>query len=109
MLQYRRSGVLTLNNFYYFLAPTRKPGVYANTFGLGAGLLALPVLAAVNPWLGPLQDNPGRCGKWGGRGGGRGGGKPPFSSFLRRWSPRIAGCILAGPDLWSLYLRVEHQ
>ena len=59
-LQYRRSGALTLNGPYYFLASTRKPGVYANTFGLGAGLLALPVLAAVNPWLGPLQANPGR-------------------------------------------------
>ena len=60
MQQYRNSGALTLKSPLYYLAPTNKPGVYANTFGLGAGLLALPVLAAVNSLWGPLQDNPGR-------------------------------------------------
>ena len=33
----------------YYLVPTRHPGKYANTFGLGAGLFALPVMGPA--WL----------------------------------------------------------
>jgi hypothetical protein len=57
MLEYQKSGVLSPGFPLYYLAPTRKPGVYANTFGLGAGLLALPALAVVKPFSTPLETN----------------------------------------------------
>jgi hypothetical protein len=58
MLEHWKSGALSLDSPFYYLAPTRKPGVYANTFGLGAGLLALPALAVVKPFAAPLEANP---------------------------------------------------
>lgn len=60
MLDYRARGAISLNAPLYYLAPTKKPGIYANTFGLGAGLLALPALAAVKPFSEPLDANPTR-------------------------------------------------
>lgn len=47
---YQRSGALGDPKPKYYLAPTRHPDAYANTFGVGAGLLALPVLAVVKPF-----------------------------------------------------------
>ena len=37
-------GVIRVDEPMYYLVPTRHGGKYANTFGLGAGLLALPVV-----------------------------------------------------------------
>jgi hypothetical protein len=47
-------GDLTLKDSYYYLVPTKHSGKYANTFGLGAGLVALPVFAAVKPFVASL-------------------------------------------------------
>ena len=40
-------GRIRVDEPLYYLVPTRYPGKYANTFGLGAGLFALPVVAPV--------------------------------------------------------------
>jgi hypothetical protein len=60
MRSYQESGALGPGLPLYYLAPTQTPGVYANTFGLGAGLLALPAVAVVKPFSAQLQANPGR-------------------------------------------------
>jgi hypothetical protein len=54
---YQRAGVLGDPKPKYYLVPTREPGVYANTFGVGAGLLALPVLAVVKPFTSSPDEN----------------------------------------------------
>ena len=54
MRDHYREGRLTLGSPLYYLVSTRHPGRYANTFGLGAGLLALPVVAVARPFVGPL-------------------------------------------------------
>ena len=54
----RESGALTLVLPKYYVVPTRQEGAYANTFGLGAGLLALPVAAALKPFVSPLDGDP---------------------------------------------------
>jgi hypothetical protein len=51
-----RRGDLTLKDAYYYLVPTKHSGKYANTFGLGAGLVALPVFAAVKPFVLSLEQ-----------------------------------------------------
>ncbi len=53
-----RNGALGDPQPKYYLVETREPGVYANTFGVGAGLLALPVLAMVKPFVTSLDDHP---------------------------------------------------
>jgi hypothetical protein len=40
-------GDLQVVRPFYYLAPTRHEGKYANTFGLGAGLFALPIIGPV--------------------------------------------------------------
>ena len=47
---YQKKGFLGSPKPKYYLVQTREPDVYANTFGLGPGLLALPVLAVVKPF-----------------------------------------------------------
>ena len=42
----------------YYLMRTRFPGVYANRYGLGAGLFAVPFVAAVYPFARDLYDRP---------------------------------------------------
>jgi hypothetical protein len=54
---YQKSGALGNPKPKYYLVPTRQPEVYANTFGLGAGLLALPVLTAVKPFAKPFDED----------------------------------------------------
>ena len=49
-------GELTAANPYYYLIPTRLPGVYANRYGLGAGLFAAPFVAAVYPFAPDLYQ-----------------------------------------------------
>jgi hypothetical protein len=44
----------------FSIIPSRIAGEYVNTFGLGAGLTALPVLGAVHAADPPLEDHPGR-------------------------------------------------
>ena len=43
---------------YYYLMKTRHPGVYANRYGVGAGLFAVPFVAAVYPFARDLYDRP---------------------------------------------------
>jgi len=43
---------------YYYLIPTRFPGVYADKYGLGAGLFAAPFVAAVYPFARDLYERP---------------------------------------------------
>jgi hypothetical protein len=40
-------GLVQVNEPIYYIVPTRFPGKYANTFGIGAGLFALPIVAPV--------------------------------------------------------------
>lgn len=54
---YQQRGALGAPRPMYYLVPTREPGVYANTFGVGAGLLALPVLAAVKPFTSSFDED----------------------------------------------------
>jgi hypothetical protein len=49
-----KSGALTFAGPKYFLHPTSREGLYAGTFGPGAGLTALPVLALVRLAVGDL-------------------------------------------------------
>jgi hypothetical protein len=42
----------------YFLIRTRQPGVYANRYGLGTGLFAVPFVAAVYPFARDLYQAP---------------------------------------------------
>jgi hypothetical protein len=58
MRSYRNGGALGQAKPLYYLKSTQQPGVYANTFGLGAGLFALPALAAVRPFSASIEDNP---------------------------------------------------
>jgi hypothetical protein len=58
MRSHQQGGALGDPQPKYYLVPTREPGVYANTFGVGAGLLALPVLAVVKPFASSLDENP---------------------------------------------------
>jgi hypothetical protein len=57
MRSYQERGALDGPTPKYFLAPTKQPGVYANTFGIGAGLLALPLVAAVKPFASSIDSN----------------------------------------------------
>jgi hypothetical protein len=54
---YQKSGALGNPKPKYYLVSTRQPEVYANTFGLGAGLVALPALAVVKPFAAPIEDD----------------------------------------------------
>lgn len=59
-------GELRLAGHKYSVVPSRIPGVYVNTFGVGAGLVALPVFAAARALYGDLRQRPAlwfRCGK----------------------------------------------
>lgn len=47
---YQRGG-LTPSAPFYYLIPTRLPGIYANKYGLGAGLFAVPFVAAVSVFV----------------------------------------------------------
>jgi hypothetical protein len=60
MLEHYRAGTLEAVGPLYCLARTRRPGVYANTFGLGAGLLALPAVAVTKLFDPALQRHPPR-------------------------------------------------
>jgi hypothetical protein len=42
----------------YYLAPSTRPGRFVGTFGLGAGLTALPLLATVRLFAGELSRHP---------------------------------------------------
>ena len=42
----------------YYLMATRTPGVYANRYGVGAGLFAVPFVAAVYPFARDFYDRP---------------------------------------------------
>jgi len=62
-------GDLTKPEPMYYLMPTRFPGVYVNRYGLGAGLFAVPFVAAVYPFSPDIYDRRPRlsCGtppKW---------------------------------------------
>ena len=54
---YQQRGALDAPHPKYYLIETREPDVYANTFGLGAGLVALPVLAVVKPFASSLDKD----------------------------------------------------
>lgn len=54
---YQKSGALGNPKPKYYLVPTQRPEVYANTFGLGTGLLALPALAVVKPFAGSFEED----------------------------------------------------
>jgi hypothetical protein len=58
MRAHRQNGTLVDPQPKYYLVETRTPGVYANTFGLGAGLVALPVVALVKPVVASLDREP---------------------------------------------------
>jgi hypothetical protein len=54
-----QDGQLTLNESKYYLTRTNHPGKYASTFGLGAGMTALPVYAVAKlfvPTLGQQTE-----------------------------------------------------
>ena len=51
-------GDLSAPEPFYYLMKTRYPGVYANRYGVGAGLLAVPFVAAVYPFARDLYDRP---------------------------------------------------
>ncbi len=50
-------GLIGVDRPMYYLVPTRHPGKYASTFGLGAGLWALPVVAPVRAVVSDLASN----------------------------------------------------
>jgi hypothetical protein len=54
---HQQNGVLGDPKPKYYLVPTQKPDTYANTFGLGPGLLALPAVAAVKPFVPSFADD----------------------------------------------------
>jgi hypothetical protein len=49
-------GVIRVDDPLYYLVPTRHPGKYANTFGLGAGLFALPFVGSVRAVVSDLGN-----------------------------------------------------
>ena len=51
-----QAGKLTLSEPRYYLTSTIRPGKYASTFGIGAGLTALPVFAVVKLFVRNLAD-----------------------------------------------------
>lgn len=51
-------GLIQLAKPMYYLVPTRHQGQYANTFGVGAGLTALPVVAPVRLLVHDLGNRP---------------------------------------------------
>jgi hypothetical protein len=51
-------GDLSAPDPNYYLMKTRRPGVYANRYGVGAGLFAVPFVAAVYPFARDLYDRP---------------------------------------------------
>jgi hypothetical protein len=51
-------GDLTKPAPHYFLMNTRQPGVFANRYGLGASLFAVPFVAAVYPFARDLYQRP---------------------------------------------------
>ena len=58
MREHQRAGRLRTISPYYCLSETRWPGVFADTFGVGAGLLALPAVAAVKLFDPALEQHP---------------------------------------------------
>jgi hypothetical protein len=48
----------------YYLTRTRVPGVYANRYGVGASLFAIPFVAAVYPFARDLYDRPSAAILW---------------------------------------------
>ena len=51
-----REGRLKAADHHYYLAATTRPGVYVNTFGLGAPLLGLPVYAVLDVFVDLAAD-----------------------------------------------------
>ena len=51
-----RQGRLTAPEHHYYLAATTRPGVYVNTFGLGAPLMGLPVYALLDLFVDITAD-----------------------------------------------------
>ena len=51
-------GDLSAPEPFYFLMKTRYPAVYANRYGVGAGLLAVPFVAAAYPFARDFYDRP---------------------------------------------------
>jgi hypothetical protein len=49
-------GRIRLNQPIYHIVSTRFPGKYASTFGIGAGLCALPIIAPVRALVGDLAS-----------------------------------------------------
>lgn len=52
----RDEGLLKISREHYFLVPSSRPGLYVNTFGPGAGLTALPAVAAVKLAVGDMME-----------------------------------------------------
>src|SRR5712691_701825 len=52
-------NALTVKEAMYYLVPSKHEHVYVNTFGIGVGLLALPVFALMNMFVGDLAHSPG--------------------------------------------------
>jgi len=58
MRQHAQAGALLVTGRLYCLTETRWPGIYANTFGIGAGLFALPAVAVAKLFDPALQKHP---------------------------------------------------
>lgn len=54
--EFYQRGDLAPSGPFYYLIPTRLPGIYANKYGLGAGLFAVPFVAAVSLFVHDLDD-----------------------------------------------------
>lgn len=57
-------GTLTKPASMYYLMPTRFPGVYANRYGIGAGLFATPFVAAAYPFAHDIYARSGVAVLW---------------------------------------------
>ena len=51
-------GKIRVDQPAYYLVPTRHPGKYANTFGVGAGLFAAPIVIPASLVVHDLANNP---------------------------------------------------
>ena len=96
----------------YYLMKTRYPNVYANRYGVGAALFAVPFVAAVYPFARDLYDRPSADILW-------------FTSKLAASCAVAASAVLlflaalpwlrpknrrlAGTGVWSGHLRVEFE
>ena len=94
----------------YYLVPTRQPDTYANTFGLGAGLLALPALAVVKPFtsIARPEFDPALAGRQVGGRGGRG-WQRGLSLSRRGVASFAVERVRPGPALRPLHLRLERE